>query len=146
MLRLLLNHTITSDFSFLAEGCDHLPFESTAYFTCFAHRHVTTAFHPSGTCKMGPKTDPGAVVDARLRVYGVTGLRVIDASIMPTLIRGNIYAPTLMIAEKGSDMIKEDWLGVQAVQKPVGKLVSNHRCRRRPASGSRGRMEESGLH
>lgn len=59
---------------------------------------------------MGPPDDPYAVVDQNLRVHGVQGLRVIDASIMPTITNGNINAPTIMIAEKGSDMIKELWL------------------------------------
>jgi choline dehydrogenase len=68
----------------------------------------TTIFHPVGTCKMGPGSDSLAVVDARLRVRGVAALRVVDASIMPTITSGNTNSPTLMIAERGSDMIRED--------------------------------------
>ena len=72
----------------------------------FARRNGQTTYHVIGTCKMG--SDPMAVVDDRLRVHGIAGLRVIDASIMPTVPSGNTNAPTIMVAEKGADMIKED--------------------------------------
>ena len=74
----------------------------------FARDNGATIFHPSGTCMMGPPNDPLAVLDERLRVRGVMGLRVVDCSAMPTLVSGNTNAPVIMMAEKAVDMIRED--------------------------------------
>ena len=72
----------------------------------WARNNSTTIYHPTGTCKMGQGSD--AVVDARLRVHGIAGLRVVDCSIMPEIVSGNTNAPAIMIGEKASDMILED--------------------------------------
>ena len=71
----------------------------------------TTIFHPVGTCKMGPASDAAAVVDARLRVHGLAGLRIADASVMPTITSGNTNAPTLMIAERAAVWLQADAAG-----------------------------------
>ena len=80
--------------------------QSDAQIEQFVRFHADTIYHPVGTCRMGP--DAGAVVDARLRVHGVAGLRVVDASVMPGVVGGNTNAPVIMMAEKAVDMIRED--------------------------------------
>lgn len=80
--------------------------QSDAQIEQFVRQHADTIYHPVGTCRMGP--GPGDVVDARLRVHGVDGLRVVDASIMPRIVGGNTNAPVIMVAEKAVDMMRED--------------------------------------
>ena len=75
---------------------------------CFVRGHTDTEYHPVGTCAMGPTGDPMAVVDAQLRVRGLQGLRVVDASVMPRLVTGNTNAPTIMIAEKAAALLRGD--------------------------------------
>ncbi|XP_014484988.1 PREDICTED: glucose dehydrogenase [FAD, quinone]-like [Dinoponera quadriceps] len=89
-------------------GCKRISFNSDAYWACVARHVSTTLGHFAGTCKMSTRQDSG-VVDHRLRVHGINGLRVVDTSVMPTIIAGHTNAPAYMIAEKASDMIKDDW-------------------------------------
>jgi choline dehydrogenase len=90
-------------------ACSHLQFSSDDYWRCAAKQTSIGIWHLSGTCKMGPNSDPNAVVDSRLKVYGVKGLRVIDASIMPMIPAAHTNVPSMMIGEKGADLVKEDW-------------------------------------
>ncbi|KAL2716003.1 hypothetical protein V1478_013679 [Vespula squamosa] len=96
-------------YSIKLPGCQRFPFATNEYWECAIRQFTFTMYHPVGTCKMGPRNDPTAVVDPKLRVYGVKGLRVVDASIMPTIVNGNTNAPVIMIGEKASDIIKKDW-------------------------------------
>ena len=73
----------------------------------FIRRKAESIYHPIGTCRIGAAGDPGAVVDAQLRVHGIAGLRVVDASVMPTLVGGNTNAPTIMIAERVAGFMQE---------------------------------------
>jgi choline dehydrogenase len=84
-----------------------IEFESDEDLARAAGEIGTTIFHSVGTCKIGPAVDPQAVVHAALRVHGIDGLRVIDASVMPTITSGNTNAPTLMIAERGAQLVQE---------------------------------------
>nr|XP_018908531.1 PREDICTED: glucose dehydrogenase [FAD, quinone]-like [Bemisia tabaci] len=86
-------------------GCEDHELFSNEYLECCIRHFTVTFYHPTSTCSMGK------VVDHRLKVIGVEGLRVVDASVMPTVVSGNTNAPTIMIAEKGADMIKEDCKG-----------------------------------
>ncbi|MCX7310425.1 MAG: GMC oxidoreductase [Alphaproteobacteria bacterium] len=90
----------------IAETVPGLAIQDDDALINFARMNSSSVFHPVGTCKMG--IDPLAVVDPRLRVHGVDGLRVVDASIMPRITTGNTNAPTVMIGEKGAAMIRED--------------------------------------
>ncbi|XP_063886193.1 L-sorbose 1-dehydrogenase-like [Scylla paramamosain] len=100
------------------------------YWECFVRHMATTSYHASGTCKMGPSHDSLSVVDHRLRVRGVAGLRVVDASVMPLIVSVNTNAATLMIAERAADFIKEEW---------------RSRRRRSPAKGAPARNKSQGL-
>lgn len=90
-------------------GCEDYPFASEDYWKCCLRLYASSLQHQSGTCKMGPVGDPDAVVDPELKVHGVDNLRVVDASIMPTIPAGHTNAIVIMIAEKASDMIKNSW-------------------------------------
>lgn len=86
--------------------CARFPMGSDGFLRCLARTSTVTAWHWSGTCRMGRANDPRAVVDSQLRVRGVSGLRVVDASVMPYITSGNTNAPTIMLAEVAADLIK----------------------------------------
>ncbi|XP_050443793.1 glucose dehydrogenase [FAD, quinone]-like [Adelges cooleyi] len=90
-------------------GCEHYPHGTDPYWACVAVTATKAENHHSGTCKMGPSWHPETVVDPELRVLGIPNLRVMDASVFPTGPNCNPIAPVIMVAEKGSDMVKETW-------------------------------------
>ncbi|EEC20003.1 glucose dehydrogenase, putative [Ixodes scapularis] len=93
----------TTDFP----GCEAYAPYSDEHLACLARTYTATIYHPSGTCRMGDARDPTTVVDPQLRVLGVSGLRVVDASVFPDIPSGNTNAPVIMVAEKASDMIRK---------------------------------------
>ncbi|XP_046436305.1 glucose dehydrogenase [FAD, quinone]-like isoform X1 [Neodiprion fabricii] len=97
------------------EPCSTYTFASRKYWECAVHYNATGEFHVAGSCKMGPSSDPLAVVDPRLRVYGIQGLRVADASIMPQVTTANTASVCVMIGERAAHMIKQDWGYTDAV-------------------------------
>ena len=90
----------------VSEATPGVASQSDEELATYLRQYAQAMYHPVGSCRMG--ADMNAVVDARLRVHGIDGLRVIDASIMPSIVSGNTNAPTIMIAEKGADMVRED--------------------------------------
>ena len=92
------------------KNCEHLKFGSDKYWECAVMHDTNPENHQAGSCKMGPKSDPMAVVDNKLKVWGLKNVRVADTSIMPELITGNTNAPTIMIGERAADFIKTEWV------------------------------------
>ncbi|XP_059154343.1 glucose dehydrogenase [FAD, quinone]-like [Physella acuta] len=88
--------------------CQEHAYDTDGYWQCMVRQKIHTIYHPVGTCKMGRVTDPTAVVDPRLRVIGVKGLRVADGSIMPYIPSGNTHTPIVMVGEKCAHMVLED--------------------------------------
>uniref|UniRef100_A0A182J274 Glucose-methanol-choline oxidoreductase N-terminal domain-containing protein n=1 Tax=Anopheles atroparvus TaxID=41427 RepID=A0A182J274_ANOAO len=91
------------------KACQDMEFGSQEYWECAVRQNTGAENHQAGSCKMGPTSDPMAVVDHELRVHGVRNLRVVDASVMPKVTSGNTNAPVIMIAEKGAHLIRRAW-------------------------------------
>lgn len=90
-------------------GEKQVPSDDDKALEKYVRETAETYYHPTSTCRMGPASDPLSVVDSRLNVYGIDRLRVIDASVMPKIPAGHTCSPSVMIAEKAADMIKQDW-------------------------------------
>ncbi|KAF2878934.1 hypothetical protein ILUMI_27238 [Ignelater luminosus] len=90
-------------------GCEHFEFDSDDYWKCALQFMATTLYHQTSTCKMGPADDSTSVVNHELRVYGIGNLRVADSSIIPVTVSAHTSAPTIMVGEKASDLIKNFW-------------------------------------
>lgn len=99
-------------YDFPVPGCGDLIYDSDEYWFCALRRYTSTVYHASSTCKMGPRFDEEAVVDNELKVHGIDGLRIADASVIPHLTSGHTNAPCMMIGEKVSDLIKAFWIPV----------------------------------
>ena len=98
--------------------CSEHAFQTDEYWACVIRQVAFTEYHSTGTCKMGSKNDDTAVVDSELKVRGIKGLRIVDASVMPNVTSGNINAPVIMIAEKAADMIR----GIDSVKHLKGRI------------------------
>ena len=115
--------TIGVDFNYTKmAACQSHTYRSDAYWECFIRHTAQTTYHPTSTCKMGAKDDPSVVVDPELKVKGVQGVRIVDASVMPTIVSGNTNAPILMIAEKASDLIRNKDT-VQHIRDQIKSLI-----------------------
>ncbi|CAH2266245.1 jg17815 [Pararge aegeria aegeria] len=101
------------------KGCEKIKFGCDAYWECAVRMQTAPENHQAGSCKMGPRGDPTAVVDNFLQVQGIDRLRVADASIMPAVTSGNTNAPTVMIGERAADFIKKRWLGATNAPYPL---------------------------